>query len=188
MAEDGTQRRMQVERLELSALVTVPDEVIEFNVGYLPEVLGDNLADQAGAFAELQGMGYYPALDYFRDRPDVVDPALLNLTDEVAGFCTRFAEQAFRRRLVRAFASVTVLDSRCTCYGMPRVRPTRRDALAQLAEHYSPRSVRLQLVVSAVGRNAEELTPEQAGQAIDHWLGEVFTRLEVSPHTTRAAG
>ncbi|HKJ77493.1 MAG TPA: hypothetical protein VKA64_09850, partial [Gammaproteobacteria bacterium] len=83
---------------------------------------------------------------------------------------------------------VTVLDSRCTCYGMPRVRPSRRDALAQLAEHYSPRSVRLQLVVSAVGRNAEELTPEQAGQAIDHWLGEVFTRLEVSPHAARAAG
>lgn len=187
MGRNSHQPSMRTAERQLGALVTIPDEVVEFNIGYLPGVLGENLAEQAGGFAEIQGMGYYPALDYFRNRPDVVDPALLALTDEVAAFCIRFAEQAFRRRLVRSFAGVTVLDSRCTCYGMPRVRPHHPEALKTLAGHYAPRRLRLELRLSAVGDHAAELTPERARAVVDRALSGVFTEIELSPRESRAA-
>lgn len=181
-------REIRIERIAMGATVTVPDEVVEHNMGYLPRVLGDSLAAQVSGHVERTGLGYFPALDYFRAVDEGIDPALLMLVDEVAGFCARFSERAFRRRLSHAFSNVAILDSRPACYGLPRVRPGRGDAFDALAAHYAPRTVRLDLVLSSIERDDLSAAEALAPKKVSRWLDEVFSHMELSPGRRLEAG
>jgi hypothetical protein len=154
---------IEVVTVAASLTVTVPETVVEPNTGYLPWVLGENLAGQVDAYVMEEGLGYYPALDFFRDLPEVVDPALLLLIDEIAIFCANYARRELRRRLSRAFSSVQIEQAQCTAYTMPRLRPTRSGAPSGLAEHYSPNTLKMQLLLSSIQKGGafeglEELT------------------------------
>jgi hypothetical protein len=99
---------VEVVTIASSLTVTVPEEVVEAQLGYLPWVLGENLAGQVDTYVMEERLGYYPALDYFRDRPEAVDQALLQLIDEVATFCASYARRELRRRLSRVFSNVQI--------------------------------------------------------------------------------
>ncbi|MCW9089041.1 MAG: hypothetical protein OQK54_05890 [Gammaproteobacteria bacterium] len=155
--------KIEIVTVAASLTVTVPETVVEQNVGYLPWVLGENLAGQVDAWVMEQGLGYYPALDFFRDQPEAVDPALLLLIDEIAIFCAGYARDELRRRLSRAFSNVRIEQAQCTAYTLPRMRPARSGAPAGLAQHYSPGTVKMQLLLSSIQKEGavdglEELT------------------------------
>lgn len=162
-----------------SLTLTVPETVLEQNVGYLPWVLGENLAGQVDATVMEQGLGYYPALDFFRDQPEAVDPALLVLIDEIATYCAAYARRELRRRLSRAFSSVQVEQAQCTAYTMPRVRPSRSGAPAGLAEHYSPNSLKMELLLSSIQRGSFEGLEELTLNKLLRWGREPFERFQI---------
>lgn len=175
--------RIEVITVAASLTVSVPETVVEPNMGYLPWVLGENLAGQVDAWVMEQGMGYYPALDFFRDHPEAVDPALLMLIDEVAIFCADFARRELRRRLSRAFSSVQVEQAQCTAYTMPRVRPTRSGAPAGLAEHYSPNTLKMELLLSSIQKGAFEGLEELTLNKLMRWGREPFEAFQVNGST-----
>lgn len=175
----GTELR--IARVALGAIVRVPEEVVEHNVGYIPSVLGTNLAEQVSEYVRGGQINYFPALDFFRERPEAVDPALLGLADEVASFCVNFANREFRRRLSRAFSNVQVQQAQSTAYALPRVRRQQREALAALARHYAPNGVKVELVLSSIEKQPVEGVEKLAARKVAGWTRAAFADFELLP-------
>ena len=172
--------RIEILTVAASLTVTVPQEVVEQNVGYLPWVLGENLAGQVDAYVMEQGLGYYPALDYFRDHPEAVDPALLILIDEVATFCATYARRELRRRLSRAFSTVKIEQAQVTAYTMPRVRPSRSGAPAGLAAHYTPATLKMELLLSSIQKGSFDGLEKLSLDKLVRWGREPFETFQVN--------
>lgn len=170
--------RLQVLRFAVVLTANVPDGVVEANTGYVPWVLGENLGGQVDAWVMEQGLGYYPAMDFFRDRPAAVDPALLLLIDEVSTWCTAYAEREIRRRLSRAFSNVQVTQVRATAFGLPHVRPSRDGAPAALASHYAPNRLKAELLLGSIQKGEADVEPLIRRQ-LNQWLRGPFEQLEI---------
>jgi len=172
--------KIEVLTVAASLTVTVPETVVEQNVGYLPWVLGENLAGQVDAYVMEQRLGYYPAMDFFREHPEAVDPALLLLIDEVATYCASYARRELRRRLARAFSSIQVEQAQCLAYTMPRVRPSRSGAPGGLAAHYSPNTLKMELLLSSIQKGAFEGLEELTLNKLMRWGREPFESFQVN--------
>lgn len=170
----------EVVTLASSLTVSVSQEIVEQNTGYLPWVLGDNLAGLVDAYVSEHGLGYYPALDYFRDIPQAVDPFLLSLIDEIAIFSAEYARRELHHRLVSAFASVKIGQIHCTAYTMPRVRPNRSGAPNELAMHFSPDTLKVELLLDVVHEEAAESLETLVLNRLSKWGREPFARFRAN--------
>lgn len=171
---------VQITRVALGLTVTVPEDLIELNMGYLPWVLGDSLAAQVSAEVAIRKLGYFPAMDFFREGGVKVDPALIALVDEVGQFCMDFTRRELRRRLSRVFSNVQIEQSQCLAYTLPRVRPSQPHALTELGRHLSPDKVRLDLVLSTIHKVATEEPVALTLRKVTHWGREPFSCFEVN--------
>lgn len=161
-----------------SLTVSVPEEVVEQQVGYLPWVLGENLAGQVDTYVMEERLGYYPALDYFRDHPEAVDQALLHLIDEVASFCASYARRELRHRLTRVFSSVQIEQLQCTAYTMPRMRPNRSNGPMELARHYAPDTLKMELLLSSIQKDRFEGEEKMVMDKVSRFAREPFSHFQ----------
>jgi hypothetical protein len=172
--------RIEVVTVAANLTLSIPQEVVEQGVGFLPWVLGENLAGQVDSWVMEQGLGYYPALDYFRGYPQAVDPALLLLIDEIAAFGADYARRELRRRLSRAFSSVQIEQAQCTAYTMPRVRPSHGGAPAGLAAHYTPATFRIGVLLSSIQRGRFDGVEQISLDKLVRWGRGPFERFQVN--------
>jgi hypothetical protein len=159
--------------------VRVADEVVEPNLGYLPGVLGENMAGQVDSWVMEQRLGYYPALDFFRDKPQVVDPALLLLIDETARFGEEYTRRELRRRLRGGFSHVDVERIQVEAFAMPRVLPSQPKSPEELARHYAPSLFRAELLLGMIQRNEMDGIERLVAQRIQQWAKPAFQSLEL---------
>jgi len=159
--------------------VRVGDDVVEPNLGYLPWVLGENLAGQVDSWVMEQRLGYYPALDYFRDKPQAVDPALLQLIDEMARFGEEYTRRELRRRLRGGFSHVDVERIQVEAYAMPRILPSQPKSPEELAKHYAPATFRVELLLGMIQRGEVERIERLVMQRIQQWAKPAFQTLEL---------
>ena len=171
---------IEVVTIASSLTVSVPEEVVEQQVGYLPWVLGENLAGQVDTYVMEERLGYYPALDYFRDHPEAVDPALLHLIDEVATFCAGYARRELRRRLSRLFSNVEFEQMQCTAYTMPRMRPNRSNGPMELAQHYAPDTLKMELLLSSIQKERFEGEERLALEKVSRFAREPFAHFQLN--------
>ena len=139
-----------IHTVEVQLGLVVAEELIEQQLGYLPWLLGENLAGQVDAWVMEQRLGYYPALDFFRGRPEAVDPALLTLIDQVVFFCDDYVRRELTRRLYRMFSRVHISRIQCLAYTLPKVRPSQGGAPDTLARHFSPNQLQLTIQLSSL--------------------------------------
>jgi hypothetical protein len=142
-------------------------------------VLGDSLAAQVQEHVAAARLGYFPALDYFRDPSKGADQALLVLMDEVAQFSVDYARRELRRRLARVFSNIQIDQAQCTAYMLPRVRPGQPLAVAELGKHYAPAKVKLELVLSTIERSRTPDPERLAIAKVEHWAQEPFAGLNI---------
>lgn len=168
-----------VQTVEAQLALTVAEELVEQNLGYLPWLLGENLAGQVDAWVMEQGLGYYPALDFFRDKPTVVDPALLSLMDQVAMFCADYSQRELDRRLRRLFSRVSIPHVQCLAYTMPRVRHSRNAAPDELARHYAPNRLRLTIHMSSIQKQTFDGLVPLSLDKLSRATHEVFANFHI---------
>ncbi len=171
---------VEVVTIASSLTVSIPEEMVEQQVGYLPWVLGENLAGQVDTYVMEERLGYYPALDFFRDQPGAVDQALLQLIDEVAAFCANFARSELRRRLSRVFSNVQIEQLQCTAYTMPRMRPNRSNGPMALAQHYSPDSLKMELLLSSIQKGHFDGEERMAMDKLSRFAREPFAHFQLN--------
>lgn len=151
---------LHIQRVFATLTFTVPDEIIEVNMGYSPFVIGDNLAGQVDAWVMEHRLGYYPAIDYFQGNDEAVDQPLLELMEQVARYSGDYAVRECRKRLSHSFSSAEITQIKSTAYSMPRMRPHREGGPSALAMHYAPNRLRAEMVIGCVQKHDRgELLP-----------------------------
>ena len=152
---------------------------------YLPcsvNVIGKALADIAEQYQQENRTGYYPAIDFFKSL-DGVDPDLITSAEQVAWLVSKLARETIQSKLRPIFSSVSFQSIQTLAFSMPKVRPNQKDALEQLARHYTPDSVKIELVLTMIRRDSDAddgRAEPYARKMMFRWLESAFASIEVT--------
>jgi hypothetical protein len=152
---------------------------------YLPcsaDIIGKTLADIAEGYARESRTGYYPAIDFFRTQENV-DPDLIASAEQVAWLVSKLAREIIQSKLRPVFSSVHFQSIQTLAFTMPRIRPGQPDAKQQLAKHYTPDKVKIELVLTMMRRDSEaqdNRAEPYARKMMFRWLESAFESIEVT--------
>lgn len=138
----------------LSALVVVPDVVFERHSPYLPQELGNRLAEDVCEYVREHTIGYYPALDYLHEQK-ALRPELLDALDQLTWLATSLTREEVRVRLRPVYAGVSLQSIQAVAYSMPQIRHNQPNAQQRLAEHYTPNRVKFDVMLTLFRKTME---------------------------------
>jgi hypothetical protein len=170
---------LHVVKVELSVKVVVAVSLLQKHLPAPIDKLGEQLAGEIQKRVDDSGLGYYPALDYFREREDF--PAyLLDAVDEVSSLATEIAAHKINDVLVPIFSNVKINNVHCLAYALPAIRPSMAAAGTALAQHYTPNTLKFEMVVSVLQKKPpQEGFEKYAGNTVYRWLSEVFEAVDI---------
>ena len=152
---------------------------------YLPcsaNIIGQTLAMIAGEYEKENNTGYYPAIDFFKTL-DNVDPDLIASAEQVAWLVSKLARETIQAKLRPIFSSVQFQSIQTLAFSLPKVRPNQANAIEQLAKHYTPDSVKVELVLTMMRRDSEaedDRAEPYARKMMFRWLESAFESIEVT--------
>jgi hypothetical protein len=171
---------LHVAKVELSVKITVPIALLQKHLPAPIDKLGEQLASEIHKRAIETGLGYYPALDYFRGQ-EKFPVYLLDAVDEVSSLAADLATRRISEVLVPIFSNVRVTNIQCLAYALPAIRPGMPAAKAALAKHYTHNLLKFELVVSVLQRSPpQEGFEKYADNTVYRWLSEVFETVDIS--------
>ncbi|MFP5507229.1 MAG: hypothetical protein ACLGH6_13620 [Gammaproteobacteria bacterium] len=172
---------LHLNRAALTLVVQLPEQIFTRHLPASPQVVGEALAEQVIAYAQREHLGYYPALDYFKDHAGAVDGDLLDAADHIAWFACNQARAEIQRKLRPVFSSLSVQSIQSLAFTMPGVRPNQPNARHELARHYTPDRAKLVLLVNAFQKSAqEEAMAKWASHLAYRWLKDSFANIQVT--------
>lgn len=165
--------------------VKLAEEVVLQHSASSPVVIGNELATQIHEVVKQHQMGYYPALEFFSSNhfegQTGLDPDLIEATDSMSWLLCRLVRNEFQSKLRQVFSSVKFQSVQTMAYTMPPVRYGSNNALHDLALHYTPLSVKLEIVLSMISKNQPtEGVEEFISKTMYRWLNDSFESIEVS--------
>ena len=152
---------------------------------YLPcsaNIIGQTLAEIANEYEKQNKTGYYPAIDFFKTL-DAVDPDLITSAEQVAWLVSKLARETIQAKLRPIFSSVQFQSIQTLAFSLPKARPNKADAIEQLAKHYTPDTVKIELVVTMMRRDSEaedSRAEPYARKMVFRWLEAEFESVEVA--------
>lgn len=152
---------------------------------YLPcsaDIIGQTLASIADEYEKENRTGYYPAMDFFKSL-DNVDPDLIASAEQVSWLVSKLAREIIQSKLRPIFSSVQFQSIQTMAFSLPKVRPNQPDAIEQLAKHYTPDSVKIELVLTMMRRDSEaedNRAEPYARKMMFRWLDVEFESVEVT--------
>jgi len=186
--------RLYMATVALTVRLRLSEEVMASYLPASPQVVGEEVAQAVQAIVRTQKLGYFPALEYFRAE-EGIDEGLLDAVDHIAWLATSVVREEVRRRLRPVFASVRFSALQSTAFTLPPVRPGQPRAMELLARHYTPDTVKADLLLDLVQKGAppasdgEEASDDDAlgrlaGQMVSRWLSPCFAELEITAART----
>ena len=152
---------------------------------YLPcsaNIIGQTLAEIANEYEKQNKTGYYPAIDFFKTL-ETVDPDLITSAEQVAWLVSKLARETIQAKLRPIFSSVQFQSIQTLAFSLPKARPNKADAIEQLAKHYTPDTVKIELVVTMMRRDSEaedSRAEPYARKMVFRWLESEFESVEVA--------
>jgi hypothetical protein len=156
---------------------------------YLPcsaDIIGQTLAVIADEYEKENKTGYYPAIEFFKTL-DKVDPDLIASAEQVAWLVSKLARETIQSKLRPIFSSVHFQSIQTMAFSMPKIRPNQPDAIKQLAKHYTPDAVKIELVLTMMRRDSEAedgRAEPYARKMMFRWLEAEFETIEVTNSKT----
>lgn len=135
----------------LTIQVVMAPERLETLLSAAERNLGRTLAERVEAIVRAEKLGYYPALDFFEDHPDM-DPELISMVKALAAQIRKRVKREVQTHLWPVFSSVQIERATTLAFTLPRMTPAQPDALVRLAQHYYPNAVRLELVLTTLDK------------------------------------
>ncbi|HKK14757.1 MAG TPA: hypothetical protein VKA14_08870 [Gammaproteobacteria bacterium] len=179
---------MTFAKVSLGLRARVPEEALERYLPFPLGFLGEELAAQAASHAADKATGYFPALEFLQAQ-GIVDKALYDAAEQAGWLATQLVRQEVQTRLRPVVTSLTFQSILCTAFTMPTVRPRELNALARLAEHYTPDTVKVELLMTLLQRGApREGLERMSSQLVLRWLRGVFASVEVTASAFVGAG
>ena len=156
---------------------------------YLPcsaNIIGSTLADIADEYQKKNKTGYYPAIDFFKTL-DTVDPDLIASAEQVSWLVSKLARETVHSKLRPVFSSVTLQSIQTLAFSLPKVRPNKTDAVEQLSRHYTPDTVKMELVLTMMRRDSEaddDRAEPYARKMMFRWLESAFEIVTITSSRT----
>jgi hypothetical protein len=165
----------------LTLLVQLPEHVFARHLSASPRVVGTALAEQVDRYIRAEHLGYYPALDYFKEHTGAVDQDLLEAADHIAWFTCSQVRGEIERKLRPIFASLKFQSIQSQAFTMPAVRPHQPNAQQELIRHYTPDRVKLVIEASSFQKSAQQDSiAKWASHLAYRWLKESFDSIEIT--------
>lgn len=148
-------------------------------------VIGAELSEQVHDYVKQRSLGYYPALAFFEmentEGRGWIDPDLLETTESMSWLLCRLVRSEVQNRLKQVFSNVKFQAIQTMAYNMPAVRYNANNALHELALHYTPLSVKLNLELSMISKQPlSEGIEDFVANTLNRLLGDSFELVEVS--------
>lgn len=173
---------LELIRVALSLTLRVRPQRLEQEMGELVLAMGPNLAQQVHDYVMQHKLGYYPALDYFLQQDESIDPHLLAAAQHVAALVQDLVTRQIKQTLREPFSHVRIDTIQPLCFALPRVRPNDPDALTALAKHYSPYQLRIGMTVSSLekhGSVAHQGYEKLVRHKLKRWLEAEFEAIDI---------
>jgi hypothetical protein len=152
---------------------------------YLPcsaNIIGKTLADIADEYQKENKTGYFPAIDFFKTL-DTVDPDLIASAEQVSWLVSKLSREIVQSKLRPIFSSVAVQSIQTLAFSLPKVRPNKADAVEQLSKHYTPDTVKMELVLTMMRRDSEvddDRAEPYARKMMFRWLEAEFELVTIA--------
>lgn len=176
---------MRFDRVLLTLNVRLKEEDLTHHLPRSADIIGKTLAYIADGYERENKTGYYPAMEFFRTL-DGVDSNIIASAEQVAWLVAKLAREAIQKKLRPIFSSVHFESIQTIAFSMPRVRPNQAGAIEKLSEHYTPDTVKIELVVTMMRRDSEaedSRAEPYARKMIFRWLSSEFASVEVTSST-----
>lgn len=173
---------MQVDHVSLILRLTVAETVLQRQLSASALKLGEQLAHVIDKYSREHKLGYYPAIEYFRHIAEV-DQGLLDSAEKMAWFVSKLAREEVQSRLRPIFSSVKFQSVQTEAFTLPSVRPNQPSAFDQLVKHYTPDTIKMELLVSLLRKDDDlrgEAVEGYARKMIYRWLNGAFENVELT--------
>jgi len=173
---------MQVDQISLILRLTVPEEILQRHLNSSPAKAGEELARVIDQYSREHRLGYYPAIEFFRQVPEI-DQGLIENAEQIAWTVSKAAREEVQSRLRPIFSSVKFQSVQTEAFALPPVRPNHPSAQEQLVNHYTPDTVRLELLVSMLRKDNDQggdAAETYARKMIYRWLRGIFENVDVT--------
>ncbi len=173
---------LHMARVAVGLQVRVAARLVEQHSVASPYVIGQELARQVMTYVQKERLGYFPALDYFRDREDALESDLLEAARSTGWLVSGLVREAITKHLRPVFSSLRYQTVQATAFTMPTVRPGTPNALHELALHYTPDQMRINLIATSVMRQPlpEAQMIARVDRQLHRWLEPHFASLDVT--------
>jgi hypothetical protein len=151
---------------------------------YLPcsaNIIGQTLAEIAVEYEKENKAGYYPAIEFFKTL-DNVDPDLIASAEQVSWLVSKLARETIQSKLRPIFSSVQFQSIQMLAFSLPKVRPNKPGAVEKLSKHYTPDSVKVELVLTMMRRDSEaedDRAEPYARKMMFRWLESEFESIVI---------
>lgn len=172
---------MRFDKILIIVDVQLKAEVLQQYLPCSANIIGQTLAEIASEYEKENKTGYYPAIEFFKTQ-DNVDPDLIASAEQVAWLVSKLARETIQLKLRPIFSSVHFQSIQTLAFSLPKVRPNKKDALEQLAKHYTPDSVKVELILTMMRRDSEaedDRAEPYARKMMFRWLESEFETIEV---------
>ncbi len=171
---------MFITRIHVSLQVKLPGAELEKHLSASAEVVGELLTEQMLENVKQQGLGYFPAIDFFQQQ-GLMDEDLIDAAETIGWFAAKLAREEVKRHLRPFFSTLEFQSVKCNAFGMPAVRPNQLDAWPALVKHYTPNQVKIDLIASVLKKHDQsEGMVNWANQLFKRNLQGVFETLEIT--------
>ncbi len=159
---------LHISKIHITLQITVPPKLLERHLPSSAEVVGEALTEQVVAAVKKHQLSYFPALDFLEQQGDI-DEDLLDATETIAWFACKLVREEVNRKLRGFFSTLSFQSVKCTSFAMPGVRANQLNAWHQLVEHYTPNTVKLDVIASV-------LKKEEHPKGLENWSKQLFRR------------
>lgn len=173
---------MRFDKVLVSVQVQLKPEQLREYLPCSADIIGQTLASIAVEYEKNNKSGYYPAIDFFKTQDDV-DPDLIASAEQVAWLVSKLARETIQSKLRPIFSSVHFQSIQTMAFSLPKVRPGQSDAIERLVQHYTPDSVKIELVLTMMRRDSEAedgRAEPYARKMMFRWLEAEFEAIEVT--------
>jgi len=178
---------MQVDHISLILRLTVAETVLQRQLSASASKIGEELASAIDKYSREYKLGYYPAIDYFRQTVGI-DQGLIDSAEHMARFASKLARKEVQSRLRPIFSRVKFQSIQTEAFTLPSVRPNQPSAFDLLVKHYTPDTIKMELLVSLLRKDEDQrgdAVEAYARKMIYRWLKDVFENVELTASVSR---
>lgn len=171
---------LQLSKIAMAMRLQLPLEAMANHVVASPVVVGENIAQQVDALVKREGLGYYPAIDYFQQHAGV-DAELITALENISWVATNMVRNEIRVRMRPVFSTIQFESLQTIAFTMPTVRPNNKDAVTLLARHFTADTVKINLQATLIQKMTDPQFAEKLAESMAYrWLKPHLADMQVT--------